>query len=319
MIPDHLLPQTALDWYQAGRKVAVAMVVETWGSAPRTAGSWMVIDDSGAMEGSVSGGCVEGAVVAEAQAAITDGQSRLLDYGVSDDNAFAVGLACGGRIRILIDVVGHSMPVSLLMQLAQEHPIAYVADLHSDARATAQPDAFPDRFRFDRSGVEDDDTTYVGIHNPALRMIIVGAVHIAQTLCITARACGFVPIVIDPREAFSSSERFPNTTILSEWPDEAITALAPDPRTAIITLAHDPKLDDPAIITALASDAFYLGCLGSKRTHAKRVARLKSAGLSDSDIAHIHAPVGLNIGSQGPAEIAISIMAEVIQTLRKTP
>ena len=179
------------------------------------------------------------------------------------------------------------------------------------------PETYPDRFRLDRSGVEEDGRTFVAVHNPPLRMIIVGAVHIAQPLIAMARACGYAPTLIDPRGAFGSEARFPGEVIVDDWPDAAMAALKPDARTAVITLTHDPKLDDPAILATLVTDVFYLGCLGSKRTHAKRVARLKEAGFSDSDIARIRAPVGLDLGGRQPAEIAVSIMAEVTQALRK--
>ena len=317
---DHLL-QTALDWHRDGRAVAVATVIETWGSAPRGVGSLLVIDGEGRMEGSVSGGCVEGAVIMEALDAIPTGAARMLDYGVSDDEAFAVGLACGGRIQVLVEPVGGAMPLPLLEQLvkaiAAKDPVAYVVDLSSDARRLATPEDFPDRFRLDRSGTEEDGRTFVAVHNPPLRMIVVGAVHIAQALLPMARACGFDPVLIDPRGAFGSAERFPGETILEDWPDEAMAQLAPDSRTAVVTLTHDPKLDDPAITQTLRSKAFYLGCLGSTRTHAKRVARLKEAGFSSVDIARIHAPVGLDLGGRAPAEIAVSIMAQVISTLRQ--
>ncbi|SHE60836.1 xanthine dehydrogenase accessory factor [Loktanella atrilutea] len=317
---DHLL-QTARDWHRAGQPVAVATVIETWGSAPRGVGSLLIIDGEGRMEGSVSGGCVEGAVIMEALDAIPTGEARLLDYGVSDDEAFAVGLACGGRIRVLVEPVGGAMPVALLDQLvaaiAEKQPVAYVIDLDSDARRVADPADYPDRFRLDRSGVEEDGRTFVAVHNPPLRMIVVGAVHIAQALLPMARACGFDPVLIDPRGAFGSADRFPGETIVEDWPDEAMTALAPDSRTAVVTLTHDPKLDDPAITQTLTSRAFYLGCLGSTRTHAKRVTRLTEAGFTEDDIARIHAPIGLDLGGRAPAEIAVSIMAQVIATLRR--
>ena len=317
---DHLL-QTALDWHRAGRSVAVATVIETWGSAPRGVGSLLIIDGEGRMEGSVSGGCVEGAVIMEALDAIPSGAARLLDYGVSDDEAFAVGLACGGRIRVLVEPVGGAMPVALLERLAEaiaaKEPVAYVIDLTSQARRLATRTDFPDRFRLDRSGLEEDGQTFVAVHNPPLRMIVVGAVHIAQALLPMARACGFDPVLIDPRGAFGSADRFPGETILEDWPDAAMAALAPDSRTAVVTLTHDPKLDDPAITQTLRSRAFYLGCLGSTRTHAKRVARLEEAGFTADDIARIHAPVGLDLGGRAPAEIAVSIIAQVIATLRQ--
>ena len=315
------LPKLALDWHRTGRKVAIATVVQTWGSAPRAVGSQLAIDGEGAMEGSVSGGCVEGAVIVEALDALVDGKTRLLEFGVSDDEAFAVGLACGGEIKVLVEPVGAALPVDILEALvaarANGQPVAYVTDLTDGQPRLSAPPDYPERFRLDRSGVEPDGQTFVAIHNPPLRMIIVGAVHIAQHLVPMARACGYTPIVIDPRAAFGSEERFPETQIVEDWPDEALAALAPDMRTAIVTLTHDPKLDDPAIKAALRSDVFYLGCLGSTRTHAKRVARLKETGFADTDIARIHAPVGLDLGGRQPAEIAVSVMAQITQSLRQ--
>ena len=317
------MPKLALQWHHAGRPVALATVVETWGSAPRPVGSQLVIDGHGAMEGSVSGGCVEGAVIMEALDALADGKPRLLDFGVSDDEAFAVGLACGGKIKVLVEPVGTAIPAAVLEKLVEARdkaePIAYVTNLETGGPRLEPSSAYPDRFRMDRSGVQEDGRTFVAVHNPPLRMIIVGAVHIAQPLVMMARACGYAPTLIDPRGAFGSAERFPGETIVDDWPDAAMAALKPDARTAVVTLTHDPKLDDPAIMAALRSDIFYLGCLGSTRTHAKRTARLQEAGFTDAEIARIHAPVGLDIGGRHPAEIAVSIMAQVTQTLRKAP
>lgn len=315
------IPALALGWHHAGRRAVVATVVETWGSAPRPVGSQLVIDRDGAMEGSVSGGCVEGAVILEALEALDDGQARLLEYGVSDDDAFAVGLACGGRIRVMLEPVGGAMPLEVLEHLIEarkaRRPVAYVADLQGPARHLAAPQDFPDRFRQDRSGVEDDGQTFVAIHNPPLKMIIVGAVHIAQALVPMAQACGYDVTVVDPRPAFGSAARFPDVDILDDWPDAALAAAGLDTRTAVVTLTHDPKLDDPAIMAALRSDVFYLGCLGSTRTHAKRVGRLGQAGFGAGDIARIQAPVGMDIGGRAPSEIAVSVMAQITQRLRK--
>lgn len=152
--------------------------------------------------------------------------------------------------------------------------------------------------------------------NPPLRLILVGAVHIAQPLAQIAALAGYDVTLVDPRTSFASPERFPGMTLVTDWPDEAMTALAPDARTAIVTLTHDPKLDDPALKAALGSPAFYIGALGSKKTHAARVARLIEAGFAENDIARIHGPVGLAIGAKSPAEIAISIMAEITEALR---
>ena len=315
------LPQLALDWHRAGRGVAIATVVQTWGSAPRPVGSQLVIDADGAMEGSVSGGCVEGAVITEAIDAIADGDQRLLTFGVSDDEAFAVGLACGGEIKVLVEPVGPIMPVEILERLTdarfEAHPVVYVTDIIKSRPRLQAATTFPDRHRTDTSGIEEDGRTFVAVFNPPLRMIVVGAVHIAQHLVSMARACGYQPILVDPRPAFASAARFPGETIRDEWPDEALRDLKIDARTAVVTLTHDPKLDDPAIVTVLESEAFYLGCLGSTRTHAKRVERLKEVGFTDAELARIHAPVGLDLGGRQPAEIAVSIMAEVTQILRK--
>ncbi|SIT76526.1 xanthine dehydrogenase accessory factor [Yoonia rosea] len=315
------LPKLALEWYRAGRGVAIATVVQTWGSAPRPVGSQLVIDADGAMEGSVSGGCVEGAVITEAIDAIADGEQRLLSFGVSDDEAFAVGLACGGEIKVLIEPVGPVMPVDILERLAdaraEASAVVYVTDIIASRPRLQAAWTYPDRQRTDTSGIEEDGRTFVAVHNPPLRMVIVGAVHIAQHLVPMARACGYRPVLIDPRPAFGSQARFPDETILDDWPDEALRALRIDARTAVVTLTHDPKLDDPAIVTVLESEAFYLGCLGSTRTHAKRVTRLKEVGFTDEEIGRIHAPVGLDLGGRQPAEIAVSIMAEVTQALRK--
>ncbi|MGL5012652.1 MAG: XdhC family protein, partial [Paracoccaceae bacterium] len=278
----------------------------------------------GDIMGSVSGGCVEGAVVVEAQEAIADGQPRLLTFGVSDDEAFAVGLACGGTIRVLVDPVADdaltpAMLAELVAARAAGAPTAMVTRLEQWSRALVGPgvDAAVDaRLQSDRSGMEEDGR-FIAVHNPPLRLIVVGAVHIAQPLMVIARACGYAPVLIDPRESFGAAARFPGETILHDWPDEAMATLAPDTRTAVVTLTHDAKLDDPAIVAALGSRAFYLGCLGSPRTHAKRLERLRGQGIAEADIARIHAPVGLAIGAKSPAEIAVSIMAQITQVLRQ--
>jgi xanthine dehydrogenase accessory factor len=320
------IPEIALDWFTAGRNAALATVVETWGSAPRQVGSQLAISGDGRIMGSVSGGCVEGAVVTEALESMAEGRPRLLTFGVSDDSAFAVGLACGGTIRVLVDPVGEGaqrLAPSLLAEVAaaraSRKALAYAIHTKTWERNVFRPgeDAQADaRFRADRSGMEDDGR-FVCVHNPPLRLIVVGAVHIAQPLLTMARACGYAPTLIDPRGTFGSAERFPGELILDDWPDEALSALAPDARTAIVTLTHDSKLDDPAILTALRGECFYLGCLGSTRTHAKRLERLRAAGLDEAALARIHAPVGLDIGAKTPAEIAVSILAQITGVLRR--
>ncbi|MBK5934343.1 xanthine dehydrogenase accessory factor [Rhodovulum imhoffii] len=313
------IPEIALCWHRSGQGAVLATVAETWGSAPRPAGSQMAVSGVGEMAGSVSGGCVEGAVVAEALAALADGAPRLLSFGVADEDAFAVGLACGGRIRVLLEPVA-ALSEGLLEEIvaarALRRPIAYVVDTESWARRLAGPEdrEIAARLRADRSGC--DGARVIALFNPPLRMAVVGAVHIAQALVPMARLAGFDPVVIDPRPAFATQARFPGETIVEDWPDEALAALGLDARAAVVTLTHDPKLDDPAIRVALESDVFYLGCLGSTRTHAKRLERLRAAGLGEAQLCRIHAPVGLDIGARTPAEIATSVMAQVVQRLR---
>ena len=316
------IPEIALSWLRAGRGVCLATVVETWGSAPRSPGSQMVVDASGAMMGSVSGGCVEGAVVAEAMAG---GPARLLTYGVADEAAFAVGLACGGTIKVLLEPVGDgatALPEAMLADLvtarAASQPVALVTDLATFARRLVpkgDDPAVDAALRADKSAAAEG--RFIGVHNPALRMFVVGAVQIAQDLLPMARALGHAVTLIDPRSAFGSAARFPGEALVEEWPDEALPRFAPDARSAIVTLTHDAKLDDPAIAYALRAPVYYLGCLGSTRTHAKRLERLRAMGFSDEELTRIHAPAGLNIGAKSPAEIALSILAEITQVLRK--
>jgi xanthine dehydrogenase accessory factor len=312
-------PETALRWFSDGKKAALATVVETWGSAPRRVGAQLVIGGDGRIEGSVSGGCVEGAVIVEALEAIDEGEARLLEFGVSDEDAFAVGLACGGTIRVLVEPIGSVLSEPMLRELvaarAAREPMAYEVNVETGHRALRR-NAYADRLRMDRSGFEEDGKTFVAVHNPPLRLIVVGAVHIAQALVPMARIAGYDPAIIDPRDAFASSARFPGETILTDWPDEAVAKLGLDTRTAVVLLTHDPKLDDPALESALAAGVFYIGALGSTRTHAKRVARMTEAGFTEDQIARIHGPVGLDIGAADPSEIAVAILAQMTAVLR---
>lgn len=317
------MPSVALDFIASGRPAALATVLSTWGSAPRRAGSQLAIAQDGAFFGSVSGGCVEGAVILAAQEALADGQCRVLEYGVADEDAFAVGLACGGNIRILVEpiAVGNGPDKQMIEALAgayaERRAIGYQVDLETWQRQLINAES-PDTaamFAQDRSSLEGH--LFTAVFNPPLKMIIVGAVHISQTLAAIARMAGYGVYIVDPRKSFATAERFPDDAIVDIWPDEALAQIGTDARTAIITLTHDPKLDNPALETVLTGDAFYIGSLGSTRTHAKRVAHLQQAGFPDAQIARIHAPIGLNIGAASPAEIAVAIMAEVTEHLRR--
>ena len=221
------------------------------------------------------------------------------------------------------------MKLALIEELAalaaRRQPAALVTDLASGAQrietvATATG-IVAEAIAADKSGeIEiDGQKCFALVRNPSPRIIIVGAVHITQALAPMATLAGYDVVIVDPRGAFATSERFPGTTLSQDWPDEALTALQPDTRSAVVTLTHDPKLDDPALIVALRSPAFYIGSLGSKKTHASRVARLKEQGFGDNEIARIHGPAGLDIGAKSPAEIAVSVLAQLTAARHQKP
>ena len=303
----------AAQWQAEGRAVALATVIETWGSAPQPVGSLLACDGAGNFIGSVSGGCVEGAVITEAGECLQTGRHKVLEFGVADETAWRVGLACGGRIRILVAPLGDVS--ALLAARRAREAVALVSDLQSGARRLVAKASgeFAENFRFDRSGVSE--AGFVQVFNPPLRLVITGAVHIAQALVPMAQQAGYDITVVDPRGAFATAERFPGVELLAEWPDEVMAGRL-DARTALLALTHDPKIDDPAISAALRSEVFYIGALGSKKTSASRRERLASAGFGEDALARIHGPVGLHIGAQGAAEIAISILAEMTRVLR---
>lgn len=316
------IPEKALKWCESGHKVALATVVETWGSAPRPVGSMMCISEQGDMWGSVSGGCVESAVVQESLDGFENPKPKQLEYGVSDMDAFAAGLACGGKIKILLQYIGDTGISSKFLNdwvnlRKGGKGSAYMVNLITFENKLQTPKAsyLADWFNEDRSGYYGD--WFIAVQNPPLKMFVIGAVHIAQPLLQMARMTGFETTLIDPRSAFASSTRFPNETIEIGYPDEVLSDDILDHRSAVVTLAHDPKIDDPAIEIALGSNVFYIGCLGSKKTHAKRLGRFQSMGFTQDSCVKIHGPVGADIGAKTPAEIAVSIMAEVIERLRK--
>lgn len=217
----------------------------------------------------------------------------------------------------------HTLLNELLAARANRRAVALVTHLATGEqrlvpRASAQNDPLAEKldeaFRFDQSGTHDGH--FVNIHNPPLRLVIIGAVHIAQSVIPIAQQLGYDITVIDPRGAFATGARFPGIALHAEWPDEIIPQIGLDPRTAMIALTHDPKIDDPALNAALKSDLFYIGALGSKKTQASRAQRLKDAGFTEMQIARVHGPIGLSIGAKGAPEIAVSIMAEMTRSLR---
>ena len=322
---DEVLAQ-ATAWRAAGRDVALATVVRTWGSSPRPPGSQLVVAGNSEFHGSVSGGCIEAAVVKEAIGVLGAGKPKLLHYGVTNEMAWEVGLACGGQVDVWVERADPAVIEELRRARAAKEPLVLATWLEGGAHAIVRPaGADPhDLATAARRALARDDAEVVETArgpvflqplNPPLRLIIVGAVHIAQPLARLATVAGLDVTIVDPRTAFE----LPGVARMTQWPDEALKALRPDVRTAIVTLTHDPKLDDPALSTALRTDAFYVGCLGSSKTHAARLGRLADEGLGPDALARLRGPVGLRIGARTPAEIAVSILAQIIETLRAEP
>jgi xanthine dehydrogenase accessory factor len=296
------LPQ----WAEAGHRCAIATVVRSWGSAPRRAGSHLIIRDDGLFEGSVSGGCVEGDVIATALELLPEGSSKLLEYGVSDARAWEVGLACGGQIQVLVQPIADGgFPMALLERVraarAEGRSVSIATDLTTGES---------------REGAEPGANSFVNVYQPRLRLAVIGAVHIAQFLLPMARMAGYATVLIDPRSSFATAERFRQETIDGDWPDTALARWRPDAASAVVALTHDAKLDDPALIAALRSDAFYIAALGSRRNHASRLERLAEAGFTPDQLDRIHGPAGLAIGATNPAEIAVSVLAQMTASLR---
>jgi xanthine dehydrogenase accessory factor len=333
---DEDILKAAEDWRKAGRGVALATVVETWGSAPRPVGSNLIIDDQGNFLGSVSGGCVEGAVVTEALDVIEKGEPKTLEFGVADETASPAAAPSGSTWRRSSDGRGANsseahVKLAILSALNNERAARRAAIVVTDVANGAQrlvkradvagdplKDVLEKHLRMGKSGMAESPQgrVFLTVHVPPPRLVVTGAVHISQALAPMAKLVGYDVTIVDPRTAFASSERFPDVKVIADWPDAALPPLAIDHYTAFVALTHDPKIDDPALTHALARDCFYIGALGSKKTHARRIERLKAQGISDAQLARIHSPIGLAIGAVSPAEIAVAIIGEITARLR---
>jgi xanthine dehydrogenase accessory factor len=310
-------------WRRAGVGVAIATVVETFGSAPRPPGAHLVVDETGRFVGSVSAGCVEGDVIAAALDIIADGAPRLLEFGVADEVAWRAGLSCGGRIAVFVerlDEAGLELLAASNRWSAARRPHAIVTPLDGGAARLPDTDeALAVRHGQSRLLADERGRRFIEFRLPTPRLVIVGAVHVAQALAPMARIAGFEAIVVDPRFAYATEERFPATRLDPRWPDEALRDIGLDSATAVVVLTHDPKIDDPALKAALDSNCFYIGALGSRATHAKRVERLLAAGVAREALARIHAPIGIDIGALSPADIAVSALGEIILQRQRKP
>lgn len=337
-------------WQAQGKAAALVTVVRTWGSAPRPPGSKMAVSQAAEMSGSVSAGCVEGAVVEAALEVLRRGQPRRLEYGVSDETAWGVGLACGGQIELFVEPAaplsidpapGQGGLAWIEAALAAGRPALRAVRIGgppdqlgrslwaTPGEATAGTLGKPlDRLALPAveaalsggpSGVlefgpgGDPAQVFLDLHLPPAELVIVGGVHIALALARLARTLGYRVTVVEPRRAFAARERFPDADrVLTDWPDEALRTIGLTHATALAALSHDPKIDDPALRLALASPAFYVGALGSRRTQALRRERLLEAGLTPEHLARLRGPIGLDLGGREPEEIALAILAEIV-------
>ena len=329
-------------WQQKNEALAIATVVKTWGSSPRPVGSKLACTADGRMAGSVSAGCVEGDVISQGMEVIAEGQPRLLHYGVTDEDSWVVGLACGGNIDVLVEPFASYQPVYQAMRsrLERRLPFALITLLpglegnagrkvlvDGDGRVSDDLSlgdnhekvvtAALDFLAAGKGGmapVGDDVTYFVDVFPPSPRLIIVGAVHIGIHLVAMANEVGFDTYVVDPRGGFATPDRFAHATaLIKDWPQRALTRIGLDPFSYVVVLTHDPKLDDPALKAALPSEVCYVGALGSRRTNASRRQRLLAAGLAEDQLNRLHAPIGLDLGGRSPGEIAVSIMAEIVR------
>ncbi|HEX6116285.1 MAG TPA: XdhC/CoxI family protein [Solirubrobacterales bacterium] len=337
----------AAEWLRAGRRVVAATLVERIGSAPLDPGAQMLIGDSGSIEGSVTGGCVEAALVEEAQRVFAGEEAKVVTYGISDEEAAGVGLMCGGTVRIFVhELVADALPALDAAAAARDadEPVARATLLDGDRAGTTatiladgvvgglgvaekldraverdargQLDEGVSRIRRYGAGGEvmgSDLAVYIQAFASPPRMVIFGAIDFSAATADVASDVGYKVTICDAREPFASSPRFSrNAEVVVDWPDRYLEDIDLGPRDAILVFTHDPKFDEPALIGALATDAGYVGALGSRRTHEGRVERLRAAGVGDDSIARIHAPCGLDLGARTPSETAVSILAEVI-------
>lgn len=299
------------DWREAGEDVVTATVINVQGSAPRPVGARLAVNRDGDMAGSVSGGCVESAVVIAALEVMESGVGRLEHFGISDEMAWDVGLSCGGMIDVWIEPLAKHAAIdeTRARQKAGES-LALVTWLDGSGKHDVMTD-----FPWEHSGTAELNGTsvYVELFPTVKQLVIFGAVHAAQPLSRYAQDLGFDVVIIDARKALATKERFPNVErILTLWPDDAYQQLTITASTWIAILSHDPKFDEPAILGALNTDAAYIGTVGSRKTNQDRRQRLLEAGVSEQQLARLHGPIGLNIGGKSPEEMAISILAEMI-------
>jgi xanthine dehydrogenase accessory factor len=318
----------ASQWLARDGRVALLTVVDTWGSAPVPVGGQMAVAADGRFQGSVSGGCIEGEVITAAASVLEDGKPQTLSFGVEDETAWSVGLPCGGQVKVyierLVGTAGAALLTAMVEAQTRRTGLLIQTNLQSGQRQLFQRDTpnlnpeMAQRFRTGKSTYQEtpDGPLFTQALLPPARIVIIGATHIAQLVCEIACLAHYEVQVVDPRTAFASADRFNGVTLHTAWPQDVLPGIGIDPYTALVVVAHVAHIDDEALKIALKANYLYIGALGSQRNHAKRTERLLAAGFTPADIARIKCPIGIDIGAQTPAEIAISIMAEVIHAVR---
>jgi len=310
-------------WAAGGRRAAVASVVERRGSAPRDAGASLALNDRGEVAGSVTGGCVEPSVIREAQAVLDGGEARLRVYGIADDDAFEVGLACGGTVAVLVHAVDMAAVAPLAAAVREDRPVALTVTAGGATlgaqRVVAAGEAETAVASLLGAGESalasvDGEALFVHAFAPRPAMYVFGAIDHAAALVRVGKLLGYRVTVCDARATFVTPERFPEADeLVVDWPDRFLRAAPVDERTAICILTHDEKFDVPALLAALETPAVYIGAMGSRKTTVDREERLRAEGVGEAGLARIHAPIGLTIGARSPEEVAIAIGAQLVE------
>ena len=314
-----------LKWLKDKKEVAIANVIETWGSSPRPVGSIMAISNTNEIIGSVSGGCVENFVFGKALDVIKNNKVETLEFGVSNSEAWEVGLTCGGKIKVFVEKISYSDIdyIKRINSAFTDNKNILVATRLKDGKRKILNDtenlSFKNNFHINnettKSGLKilANEAWFLKNFKNNIKVIIIGAVHIAEPLIKFLNSLAYEVLLIDPRSTFNE-KKYVDVKIYKEWPDEALKKIKIDQSTAIITLTHDPKLDDPALLYSLKTDAFYIGCLGSNKTHNSRILRLKKKDINEKKLSRLNGPIGIDIGAKTPTEIAISIISQIIKT-----
>ena len=324
---DKKILEKAYEWIKDNQKVVMITVVETWGSSPQPIGSKMIVNENRDFIGSVSGGCIESFIIEESLKIITKKELfKIKKFKVANENAWNVGLSCGGEITVYLEKIDFKKKTlkKIIQNIKKKLEFALLTDLSTGENEIFEKNKILKKnfvkfineinflFKSKNSRIIKDTNIFVECYKNPLKVIVVGAVHIAQYLTDFANKLNFEIYIIDPRNYFGTEKRFPNVRVIKEWPNEAFKKIKTNSNCALIGLTHDPKIDDIAIKYALKKKFFYIGALGSKETHKKRCNRLKKGGFTQLQINSIHGPIGINLGGKSASEIALSIIAQLV-------